>query len=440
MLLQGWGRYPVIDADIRTPDSVAAAQAILRDPTTHPLIAHGMGRSYGDSALAPHVLAMRGLHWLQDFNADTGVLSCQAGATLDDILNVFVPRGWFLPVTPGTRFVSIGGAIASDVHGKNHHRHGCFSEFVQTFELLLADGSVLNCSRREHAELFRATCGGMGLTGIVLGATLQLSRIASAYMDQATSKACNLEHALELFAANASATYSVAWLDCMVSGKRLGRALLGTGEHAPQGGFDGQRTRALAIPMDLPGLALNRYTTAAFNHLYYARQRRQRRLDIVHYQSFFYPLDRILHWNRMYGSKGFVQYQCVIPHEAASGLRRLLQRIAASGQGSFLAVLKELGPANDNLLSFPRPGYTLALDFKMADGLLPLLDELDAIVLDHGGRLYLAKDARMNATTFKRCYPQWEEFQAIRERYGAVGRFASMQSRRLGLERNEVST
>lgn len=431
--IHGWGRYPVAQAELHEAADAAAAARAVRD-ARGPLIARGMGRSYGDSALAPQVLDLRRHAWLRDFDADHGILTCTAGTTLDTILQVFVPRGWFLPVTPGTRYVSVGGAIASDVHGKNHHHHGCFSTCVVRFDLLLGDGSIVTCSPSEHADLFRATCGGMGLTGVVLQASVRLRRVASAYIDQATTKARNLAHALELFTAHASATYSVAWLDCVATGSRLGRALLNTGEHTPVGGLDALAQRPLTLPCDLPAAALNRHTIGAFNALYYHRQRQPRRLDLVHYQPFFYPLDRILHWNRMYGRAGFTQYQCVLPREAAAGLQVLLERIAASGRGSFLAVLKELGPGNDAPLSFPREGYTLALDFKMAEGLLPLLDELDAIVLDHGGRLYLAKDARMSAATFKRSYPRWEEFQQVRERYGALGHFASAQSRRLGLD------
>lgn len=433
MKVHGWGRYPQIKGSISRPGSIAGLHSVLRNTKT-PLIARGMGRSYGDSALAPDMLELLSLRWLLEFNAETGVLRCMAGATLDDILNVFVKRGWFLAITPGTRFVSVGGAIASDVHGKNHHHHGCFSESLLEFDLMLADGSVLTCSRTQHSELFHATCGGMGLTGIILRATLKLAPIRSAFINQVVTKAENLTEALELFSAKASATYSVAWLDCVTWGKQPGRALLTTGEHASCGDLNNPVQRAMTMPVELPSHVLNRYTIGAFNRLYYARQFGKSRANTVHYQPFFYPLDKILHWNRLYGSTGFVQYQCVIPFEAAGGLLMLLQRIIKSGRGSFLAVLKNLGASNNNLLSFPMPGYTLALDFKMADGVLPLLNELDAIVLDHGGRLYLTKDARMSESTFKRSYPQWTDFQEIRAKYGATGRFSSLQSRRLGLE------
>lgn len=432
MKLHGWGRYPIVDAQVDEPDSVAAARRLVA--AKGPLIARGMGRSYGDSALAAHVLSLRRYDWLRAFDATQGVLTCTAGVTLDTLLRVLVPLGWFPCVTPGTRFVSVGGAIASDVHGKNHHRQGCFSTSVLSLDIMLGDGSVVTCSPRQHADLFHATCGGMGLTGVILQAELQLQHIPSAYIDQATTKAHNLGHALDLFTAHAGATYSVAWLDCLAKGPNLGRALVSTGEHTPVGELRNLADRPLTMPMDLPAGILNRHTMTAFNALYYHRQRQARRLDVVHYQPFFYPLDRILHWNRLYGRAGFTQYQCVLPKEAATGLQVLLERIAASGRGSFLAVLKEMGAGNDNPLSFPIAGYTLALDFRMADGLLPLLNELDAIVHDHGGRLYLAKDARMSAATFQRSYPRWEAFQEVRERYGALGRYASDQSRRLGLD------
>jgi len=434
MLMHGWGRYPVTDAQASAPASFARARHLVRAPAATPLIARGMGRSYGDSALAPHVLDTRRLDWLLAFDPESGTLTCAAGATLHAILEVLVPRGWFLPVTPGTRYVTVGGAIASDVHGKNHHHHGCFSEFVLAFDILLADGSIVTCSRSRYADLFHATCGGMGLTGVILRASLRLLAIDSAFIDQTTCKARNLSHALALFEAQRAATYSVAWIDCLASGNALGRALVTTGEHAAQGALPAPPARALAVPFATPGALLNPHTMRAFNALYFHRQRRFRQSRRVHYQPFFYPLDRIGNWNRLYGSRGFVQYQCVLPRPAgALALHALLARVAASGRGSLLAVLKEFGAANRNPLSFPMAGYTLALDFKMAPGVLELLDELDAIVLDHGGRLYLAKDARMSAATFRRCYPQWEAFQATRERYGALGAFASLQSRRLGL-------
>lgn len=435
MQIHGWGRYPIVDAQVDLPSSNGAARTALgRIPQTG-TIPRGMGRSYGDSALAPSVIGTGQLDLMLGFDEASGRVRCGAGVTLADLLEVFVPRGWFLPVTPGTKFVTLGGAIASDVHGKNHHLHGCFSEFVDTIELLLGDGRIVACSRTEQPELFHATCGGMGLTGMILEATVRLRRIDSAYLDQTTFKARHLAEALELFEAHHAATYSVAWIDCLAADSALGRSLVMTAEHARDGGLAAQAKRPVAVPVDMPSQLLNRYAIQAFNTLYYHRVRRQRALQRVHYEPFFYPLDGILQWNRLYGKNGFTQYQFVVPKAAGlAGMDAILRRIAASRRGSFLAVLKAFGPENANLLSFPTEGYTLALDFKLEPGLFALLDELDAMVLDHGGRVYLTKDVRMSEATFKRSYPRWQAFQAVRERYGAKGRFASHQSRRLGLD------
>jgi FAD/FMN-containing dehydrogenase len=275
----------------------------------------------------------------------------------------------------------------------------------------------------------------MGLTGLILAASLRLHPIRTAYIDQTTIKASCLEEALELFAAHHAATYSVAWIDCLASGASLGRSLLMLGEHASEGGLHAGRKAALSIPFDMPHQLLNHYSVRAFNTLYYQRIRQQQTVQHSHYEPFFYPLDGILHWNRLYGKQGFVQYQFVIPTAAGlEGLRTILRRIAASGRGSFLAVLKVFGKENANLLSFPLEGYTVALDFKRTPDLFGLLDELDAMLLEFGGRLYLTKDARMGKETFRQGYPRWEQFQSVRAQYGAIGRFASLQSRRLGLD------
>lgn len=433
MRVQGWGGYPACESELVRPSSVATLRSCLSG--VRGIIARGMGRSYGDSALSERLLDTGGFDLLIDFDEASGRLHCQAGVTLDTLLRVFVPRGWFLPVTPGTRYVSVGGAIASDVHGKNHHLVGSFSEVVESFTLLLADGSLLSCSPDEHADLYRATCGGMGLTGVIVDAVLRLRPIRSAFIEQRTFKAANLQEALRLFDEHGHASYSVAWIDCLAQGAALGRSLLMLGEHAADGGLVLPDPGGLQVPCHAPALMLNRYSVMAFNALYYARIRSSGIVQSVDYRKFFYPLDGVGHWNRLYGRKGFVQYQFVLPREVGSeGMTAILKHIAASGRGSFLAVLKALGPANDCPLSFPLEGYTLALDFKVTSGVFSLLDELDAMVADFGGRLYLTKDARMSEALFKRCYPQWEFFQEVRAHYGAIGTFSSLQSRRLGLD------
>ena len=433
-LAQGWGRYPAIDAEIDPPISDPIIMASRLRQGEQSVIARGMGRSYGDSSLAQRMISCLGLNNLLRFDRVTGVVRCGAGTTLSALLNVVVREGWFLSVTPGTKFVTVGGAIASDVHGKNHHIVGCFSECVDSFDLLLANGEIVTCSRSQCSDLFHATCGGMGLTGIVVEATLRLKPIQSAFIEQTTLKAKNLAEVVSFFEAYRGATYSVAWIDCLAAGAAMGRALLMLGEHSESGGMVRQERRPLSIPFDLPTQTLNRFSIGAFNMLYYHRVRAERSAQRQHYEPFFYPLDRIHHWNRLYGRRGFLQYQLVIPKAVGlEGLSTIFEKIVESRRGSFLAVLKLLGSENANLLSFPLEGYTLSVDFKMEDGLLDLLNELDAVVLDHGGRIYLTKDARMEESTFKQSYPRWEQFQGVRERYGALGKFASHQSIRLGL-------
>jgi FAD/FMN-containing dehydrogenase len=434
MRLSGWGKYPVIESEPITPLTASGLKSTLGPETGFSGIARGMGRSYGDSSLAPKTINTLYLNHILGFDQSTGIVRCAAGITLADLLQVFVLRGWFLPVTPGTRFVTVGGAIASDVHGKNHHVEGSFCDHVESFRLMLASGDVVDCSKEEHQELFCATCGGMGLTGIILDATFKLKPVKSTYIHETTLKANNLEEALALFEKHNSTTYSVAWIDCLSTGRSLGRSLLMLGEHAEDGRLDIPRKSALSVPVDMPGFLLNRFSISAFNTLYYNRVRKDPHEKLVHYEPFFYPLDSIHHWNRIYGKRGFTQYQFVIPREAGvEGMTAILKKIADSRRGSFLAVLKTFGKGNNNHLSFPMEGYTLALDFKLCDGLFKLLDELDRVVLDYAGRLYLSKDVRMSEDTFKQGYPRWEEFRKIRHDYGADQTFHSLQSERLGI-------
>ncbi|CAN5150959.1 FAD-binding oxidoreductase [soil metagenome] len=436
MLIQGWGGYPRIDADMVAPATRSATVESLSKLSGKTVIARGMGRSYGDSALAPCVLGTEYQNLLLDFDGVSGTIRCGAGTVMADLLEILVPKGWFMPVTPGTKFISIGGAIASDVHGKNHHVDGCFSDHVVSLDLMLASGEVVTCSKSENADLYHATCGGMGLTGIILEATFRLKAIQSPFVEQTTLKAATLQDALSLFDTHHRATYSVAWIDCLATGSGLGRSLIMLGEHAdcarpapPPKKF------SVSIPFQMPAQLLNRFTVKTFNALYYHRLQTGERHKLVHFEPYFYPLDGIGNWNRLYGKPGFIQYQFVLPRSAGSdGMSTVLKRISSSRRGSFLAVLKVFGSQNANLLSFPMAGYTLAVDFKMDDGLFEFLNELDAIVLDFGGRIYLAKDARMSEKTFKQSYPGWEALQEVRARYGAQRKFASLQSRRLGLD------
>ena len=369
------------------------------------------------------------------FDAQTGILVCEAGVLLQEILDVFVPRGFFPIVTPGTKFVTVGGMIAADVHGKNHHQAGSFRSCVEWIDVLLGDGSVLRCSRAEYEAFFGATIGGMGLTGIIARAAIRLMPVETAYISQRTLYAPDLDSAMALLQAAEGAPYVVGWVDCLATGGNLGRSLIYLGEHVRRDQLpEGLRDQAalmprfqFPVPIDFPDAALNTWTVRAFNTFYLAKGRLAASEHIVHYDGYFYPLDSIRNWNRIYGRRGFVQYQCVMPKESSAiGLRQVMQVIADSGLGSFLSVLKLLG-AGAGMLSFPIEGYTLALDFPVCPDTFQLLDRLDRIVLKCGGRLYLVKDARMSKPMFRESYTEWEAFAAIRARYGAE-RFVSRGS------------
>jgi decaprenylphospho-beta-D-ribofuranose 2-oxidase len=432
MKLSGWGRYPIITSDAFHFHQQEALQQYFSQDVN--CISFGKGRSYGDSALADHTLHTDLFNHFLNFNEQTGILTCESGVSLAEILAVFVPRGWFLEITPGTKYISVGGAIASDVHGKNHHVNGCFSNSVLSFNLMLSDGTIQECSREKNRILFNATCGGMGLTGVILTARFRLRQIPSSMIAQTTLKAKNLDETLDLFDQYKHYPYSVAWVDCLAKGKQLGRSLLMVGDHAKSEKRQIAANPKLTFPFNLPSFALNRYSVSAFNLLYYHRITRKEKKNLTSLDSFFYPLDAIHLWNRMYGSAGFTQYQFVIPlASSAQGLRKIFNIISNSGLGSFLSVLKLLGSSNDNYLSFPMEGYTLALDFKIEPRLFPLLDQLDKIVIDYGGRLYLAKDVRMSPETLKKGYQHLDKFQMIRETNAFKATFNSKQSIRLGL-------
>ena len=381
------------------------------------ILPRGNGRSYGDSCLnvGGALLDMRALDHFIDFDPEQGLLTCEAGVLLDELLELTVPRGWFIPVTPGTRYITIGGAIANDVHGKNHHQAGTFSGHVVRFELLRSDGQRRVCSSTENTDWFAATMGGLGLTGVITWAQLRLRRIAGPLMDVETIRFANLNEFLGLSAESDSGhEYTVSWIDCLSRGPHLGRGLLQRANHAAVTETSTpHRARQRSVPLTPPFSLVNAASLRLFNTAYYHRQQARARRSLDHYESFFYPLDGIRHWNRLYGPRGMFQYQCVIPAEAgAEPVADLLNAIARNGQGSFLAVLKAFGtPASMGMLSFPRPGLTLALDFpNRGERLEMLFRELDAVVEAAGGRLYPAKDGRMPGRLFRSGYPRWGEF------------------------------
>lgn len=436
MRLSGWGRFPVVEAPcLSMRDEAEARRALLGQPS---LIARGNGRSYGDAALNTDcILSTLLSDRILAFDPVQGRITCEGGLLLSDLLAFLVPRGWFVPVTPGTKFVTLGGMVAADVHGKNHHGAGTFGAHVEGLTLLTAEGAVRRCSPEEEAGLFAATLGGMGLTGVILDVSFRLIPIETSAIRQETRRAEGLKEALWQLEDTRGWSYTVAWIDCQAHGARFGRSLVYLGEHARREEAPGARLavparQARRVPVDLPGFALNPWSIRAFNELYWRGGRPGTAL--VDYDTYFYPLDAVLEWNRIYGGRGFVQYQCVVPREAAAeGIAALLRRIVASGRGSFLAVLKLLGAEGIGPLSFPMEGYTLALDFPADTASFNLLLELDAITADHGGRLYLAKDARMGATMLRQGYPRLDAFRRIREALDPERKFASLLSQRLDL-------
>ena len=444
MRLSGWGRFPVADCKVLRPRTEKDLLAALAQTTAKaPAIARGMGRAYGDSALNPNTtVSMTAFRHMISFDAQSGVLIAEAGVTLADVISVFLPRGWFVPVTPGTKFVTLGGAIAADVHGKNHHKDGSFGGFVEWIDVVGRDRFICRCSRTQDVDLFDWTLGGMGLTGVILRCAVRLRRVESGWLRQRSIPAPNLAAAMSAFEDNAHSTYSVAWIDCLAKGANLGRSIVLLGEHAladeldvakRPAPFTTPKRRTLAAPFDAPGWALNPWTVRAFNALYWLKGSWGARETLVDWDSYFYPLDSIHQWNRIYGKRGFAQFQCVLPLAASrAGLEELLTAISASGQGSFLAVLKRMG-AQDSRFSFPMEGYTLALDFPAHPAALALMERLDAITLAHGGRFYLAKDSRMTRATFETSDPRVADFRAMRSERGLGQTFSSIQSERLGL-------
>ncbi|MFF7978001.1 FAD-binding protein [Streptomyces sp. NPDC007901] len=442
----GWGRTAPTAARLIRPRTYQEAADAIRTCGARGGIARGLGRAYGDAAqnAGGVVLDMTGLDRIHAIDADGGTVLCDAGVSLHRLMEVLLPLGWFVPVTPGTRQVTVGGAIGADIHGKNHHVSGSFSRHVLSFELLTADGQVRTVSR--GTPLFEATAGGMGLTGVILTATVRLLPVETSYLSVDTERAADLDDLMaRLTATDHRYRYSVAWIDLLARGAATGRAVLTRGDHAPREAL-GERTRAgraplafhprqlPAAPAFVPEGLLGRTTVGLFNEVWYRKAPRARTGQLQRVSTFFHPLDGVPHWNRVYGRAGFVQYQFVVGYGQEDALRRIVARIAERRCPSFLAVLKRFGDADPGWLSFPVPGWTLALDIPAAlPGLAAFLDELDEEVAAAGGRVYLAKDSRLRPDLLAAMYPRLAEFRALRAESDPRGIFVSDLSRRLGL-------
>lgn len=441
--LSGWGRYPRLECTAFRPERVRELESALGAEELPHVICRGLGRSYGDAAVnaGGGVIDMSRMNRMLRFQEDTAELTCEAGVNLREIADTFVPRGFFLPVTPGTKFVTVGGAIANDVHGKNHHKAGTFSNFLTSILLLLPSGERIACSRSENEDVFWATIGGVGLTGIIIEATISLKAIPSAYVRVDYEQAKDLHDALQRFEERDDAyEYSVAWVDCVAKGAKLGRAVLMRGNHAspdeaPAKMADPYRVPKRmdkTVPFDFPAFALNKTSIGAFNEIFY-RRHEDSAGKLVDYDRYFYPLDSIRDWNRMYGKRGFTQYQVTLPKDATETLVAVLERVSNSSWPSFLGVLKSFGPAGLGFLSHPIEGHTLTMDIPVRPGLEDFLHGLDEMVVARGGRLYLAKDAFMREDTFAAMYPKLDKFRAIQGRVDPEGRLSSSLSRRLNI-------
>lgn len=435
MRLAGWGGYPAaVSCQVVSPRDEADLRVLTGQGD---MIAFGNGRAYGDAALNPRrTVRMAGLNRLLGFDPGTGVIEAEAGVLLGDLIAAILPRGWFPAVTPGTKFVTLGGMIAADVHGKNHHRDGGMRGTIAWIDVMGADGAVRRTVPGD--VLFDWTVGGMGLTGMILRAGLALRPVETGWLRQTTIAAPDLQAVMAALEAD-DAPYSVAWIDSLAGDAHLGRGLVHLGAHARlrdlAPGMDRfPKARAgLTLPVSAPAWVMGRPLVRSVNRQIYRRGLAAPASALCDWDSFFYPLDRILGWNRIYGRRGFVQFQCVLPEAAAvSGLTALLGTSVAAGHPSFLAVLKKMGP-EAGAFSFPMAGWTLALDLALREGTLALMDRLDAIAIDHGGRFYLAKDARMRADTLTRSDPRATAFRAMRQRHGLPAAFRSLQSERLEL-------
>lgn len=433
LALAGWGRAQTAKMNAFRPERAREASALV-DAWSGGLTIRGGGRAYGDQALNEngHALLTERLDRIVSFDAETGLLVAEAGVTFADLLAIFLPRGWQVPVSPGTGFATLGGAVANDIHGKNNEPTGSFGHHLAWIDLVLPSGEQRRVEPGE--ELFRATVGGLGLTGLILSLGLTLRRVPSNAIDLDERRIPDLDHFLAaLKEARDTHPYSVGWIDALATAKKLGRGILELGRPA-SATVESPPRKTKRLPIDLPGFVLNPWSIRAFNRVYYNRIGPGGRMGAVPVGEYLYPLDSLLEWNRLYGKRGFHQFQCLLPDEQApDGMRRLLETVSAAGAASFLAVIKSMSGPGLGLLSFAGRGFTLALDIPHRSGSMDLLRKLETITLDHGGRIYLAKDSALSPEGFRAMYPEHKAFQDIIDRLDPERRMTSDMARRLEL-------
>lgn len=437
--IANWGNYPRVKSEILNFSKTDELESLLK--STDQLTIRGAGLSYGDASLSASILSTNSFNRIISFDHETGVITVESGVTLEQILMFSVPKGWFLYVTPGTKFITVGGAIGGDIHGKNHHVEGSFCNYVMSMNIMLPNGTILTCNRESNEDIFHTICGGVGLGAFIISASIKLRKISTSFIKQTNIIVNNLDQMIQLLIENLTTTYVVAWIDCLTNLKSIGKGVLMLGEHAEPNEVNTKNLLEIHkqpnfnVPIFPPINILNSYTIKVFNLLYFHKHKLFPKRFITHYDSFFYPLDKIKNWNRLYGKNGFLQYQFVIPTDSMkTGLSEILKRILRSRQASFLTVLKILGKS-ENVMSFPMPGATLALDFPVNKKVLQLLDSLDTIIHDLGGRVYLVKDARMKPNFFHKSYPNINKFQEILNTLDPNHKFSSHLAERLKIRR-----
>lgn len=437
--ISGWGSYPKKFTIKRKPKTIKELQKLIKNK---PLIARGNGRSYGDSSYnQSNTLEMLEFNRLLYFNNKSGLVIAESGVLLEEIINIFLPKGWFPFVTPGSKYVTIGGMVAADVHGKNHYKDGSFSNYIKWIEIINHEGKIIKCSRKKNIKLFNWTIGGMGLTGIILKIAFFLKPLNSSWIKQKTYVSNNIAKTIEIFESKINSTYLVAWIDTCAKGNSLGRSLITIGEHADYNDlnlankkniFYIKKKKKLTIPFYFPKFIFNKFSIKIFNYMYYLRGKFSKKVKIIDWDTFFYPLDGLLNWNRIYGNNGFAQFQCIIPlSKSKQGIFELLECISKSKSTSYLAVLKRFGK-DKSFFSFPMEGYSLALDFPINNKNLKLMKALDEITIKHEGRFYLAKDSRMKKETFQKSDKRIKDFKRYRKGK-SKNSFSSSQSKRLGI-------
>jgi hypothetical protein len=438
MKISGWGKYPLIKAKVKSPSSI---EELILTISKGDAIARGNGRSYGDSSISKNnTICMRNFNKIIEFNNISGLLVVESGVLLSKIIETYLPQGWFPKVTPGSKFVSIGGMVACDIHGKNHHKFGSFGNCIEWIDLITDDSEIKRCSKKFNSELFDWTIGGMGLTGVIYKVGFYLHRIKTSWVKQKIIPTKNINETIKIFEDTLDTTYSVAWIDCLSKGDKLGRSLVMLGEHAELTDLVSSKKKnplkiekkyKIRIPFNFPSFFLNSFSMKIFNSLYYFLGTIKKN-SLVDFDKYFYPLDSILDWNKVYGKNGFAQFQCVIPlKNSLIGISELIDKISRSDSTSFLTVLKRFGK-EERLISFPMEGYTLTIDFPMTDKNLELMKQLDEITLNHKGRFYLAKDSRMSKDILQRSDVRFKKYSEFRSSKMKMS-FSSEQSKRLEL-------